>query len=73
MRQVTFLLRDSLGGNSKTTMLCNVSPSEHNFGETLSSLRFAARAKEIPTHAEVNEDYSSADVKTLKANIKALR
>jgi hypothetical protein len=34
-------------------MLCMVSPLEDNFGETLSSLRFAARAKEIPTHAEV--------------------
>jgi len=51
--KITFLLRDSLGGNSKTTMLCNVSPSEINFGETLSSLRFAQRAKEIPIHAQV--------------------
>jgi len=71
--KITFLLRDSLGGNSKTTMLCNVSQRTKDFGETLSSLRFAQRAKEIPTHAQVNEDYSLLDVKTLKATISALR
>ena len=71
--KITFLLRDSLGGNSKTTMLCCVSPSEHNFGETLSCLRFAQRAKEIPTHAQVNSEYTLADVHKLKAAIRVLK
>jgi hypothetical protein len=71
--KITFLLRDSLNGNSTTTMLCCVSPSEPNFGETLSCLRFAQRAKEIPTHAEVNSEYTLADMHKLKAAMKALQ
>ena len=54
-------------------MLCCVSPSENNFGETLSCLRFAQRAKEIPTHAQVNSEYTLADVHKLKAAIRALK
>lgn len=66
-------MRDSLGGNSKTTMLCNISPDDSNFGETLSSLRFAARAKEIPCHAEVNEEYSLADVQVMIRQLRSLK
>jgi len=54
-------------------MLCNISPDDCNFGETLSSLRFAARAKEIPCHAEVNEEYSLADVQIMLRQLRSLK
>ena len=56
--KLTFLLRDSLGGNSKTAIITTVSPAEANFGESLSSLRFATRAKQIKNKAEINEEMS---------------
>jgi len=43
--KLTFILRDSLGGNSKTVIIANISPSKLNLGETLSTLEFAKRAK----------------------------
>ena len=43
--KLTFILRDSLGGNSKTVIIANISPSSINQGETLSTLEFAKRAK----------------------------
>ena len=43
--KLTFLLRDSLGGNSKTMLVAAISPADQNFGETLSTLKFAQRAK----------------------------
>jgi hypothetical protein len=49
--KLTFLLKDSLGGNSMTYIIANVSPAEINFGETLSTLKFAARAKFIKNKA----------------------
>jgi kinesin family protein 3/17 len=45
--KLTRLLQDSLGGNTKTIMICAISPSDFNFDETLSSLRYASRAKMI--------------------------
>lgn len=45
--KLTFLLRDSLGGNSKTCLIANVSPASSSFSETLSTLKFAQRAKMI--------------------------
>ena len=52
---LTWLLKDSLGGNSKTIMLATISPADINYGETLSTLRYANRAKNILNKPTVNE------------------
>ena len=54
--KLTRLLKDSLGGNCKTTMMVMVSPAPEAFSETLSTLKFATRAKKIKNDARVNED-----------------
>jgi len=54
--KLTFLLRDSLGGNSRTFLVATVSPSEEQIGESLSTLKFSERAKKITNTAIVNED-----------------
>jgi len=69
--RLTFLLQDSLGGNSKTVMVACVSPSYANVGETLSTLHFARNAKSIKNRAVVNEE-SSEDTAALKRQIKML-
>ena len=56
---LTWLLKDSLGGNSKTVMVATVSPASDNYEETLSTLRYADRAKKIVNHAVINEDPNS--------------
>ena len=70
--KLTFLLKDSLGGNSKTFMVANVSPSLSVFSETLSTLKFAQRAKQIKNSAVVNEDTSGA-VSMLRYEVKRLK
>ena len=70
--KLTFLLRDSLGGNSKTFIIANVSPSVSALSETLSTLKFAQRAKLIKNSAVINED-TSGTVLLLKAEIKRLK
>ncbi|CAK9213743.1 unnamed protein product [Sphagnum troendelagicum] len=70
--KLTFLLQDSLGGNSKTTMIANISPSSCCALETLSTLKFAQRAKKIKNNAIVNED-ASGDVKGLRQEIQELK
>ena len=70
--KLTFILRDSLGGNSKTVIIANISPSAINVGETLSTLEFAKRAKQIKNKAIVNED-SSGTILVLKTEIKRLK
>jgi len=70
--KLTFLLRDSLGGNSVTYMIANISPSETNMQETLSTLKFAQRAKKIENRAELNED-ESGSIAALKAENARLR
>lgn len=70
--KLTFILRDSLGGNSKTVIIANISPSIINLGETLSTLEFARRAKQIKNRAVVNED-SSGTLLILKNEIKRLK
>jgi hypothetical protein len=50
------LLKESLGGNAKTIMLCAISPADVNYEETLSTLRYAERAKRIKNQAIINED-----------------
>ena len=70
--KLTFLLRDSLGGNSKTVIIANVSPSAACYGETLSTLKFAQRAKLIRNKAVINED-SSGTITLLKNEINRLK
>ncbi|XP_052194542.1 kinesin-like protein KIN-12D [Diospyros lotus] len=70
--RLTFLLQDSLGGNSKTMIIANVSPSIWCAAETLNTLKFAQRAKLIPNNAIVNED-SSGDVIALQHQIRLLK
>ena len=52
--KLTRLLQDSLGGNSKTLMFANLGPAEYNYDESLSTLRYANRAKNIKNHAKVS-------------------
>lgn len=54
--KLTRLLEDSLGGNCKTTMMAMISPSNEAFAESLSTLKFATRAKKIKNEAHINED-----------------
>ncbi|KAK1394515.1 kinesin-like protein KIN-12E [Heracleum sosnowskyi] len=70
--KLTFLLQDSLGGNSKTTIIANISPSSCCSLETLSTLKFAQRAKFIKNHATVNED-ASGDVLAMRMQIQQLK
>lgn len=70
--KLTFLLRDSLGGNSKTLLLATVAPERENGAETLSTLTFAQRAKAIKTSAVVNERVN-ATVGTLRKEIEFLQ
>ncbi|XP_046843442.1 kinesin-like protein KIF15 isoform X2 [Xenia sp. Carnegie-2017] len=70
--KLTFLLRDSLGGNARTHIIANVHPSARCFGETLSTLNFAKRAKEIRNKAIVNED-TSGNVASLQEEIRKLK
>ncbi|KAJ0979998.1 hypothetical protein J5N97_015472 [Dioscorea zingiberensis] len=70
--KLTFLLQDSLGGNSKTTIIATVSPSICSAGETLSTLKFAQRAKLIQNNAKVNED-APGDVMALQRQIQKLK
>uniref|UniRef100_A0A0A9XKL2 Kinesin-II 95 kDa subunit n=1 Tax=Lygus hesperus TaxID=30085 RepID=A0A0A9XKL2_LYGHE len=53
---LTMLLKDSLGGNAKTVMFATISPAEHNLSETISTLRFADRAKQIKNKPVINMD-----------------
>uniref|UniRef100_A0AAX7VFZ2 Kinesin motor domain-containing protein n=1 Tax=Astatotilapia calliptera TaxID=8154 RepID=A0AAX7VFZ2_ASTCA len=70
--KLTFLLRDSLGGNAKTYIIANVHPGSKCFGETLSTLQFAQRAKLIKNKAVINED-TQGNVKQLQAEVKKLK
>uniref|UniRef100_A0A182Q0I7 Kinesin-like protein n=1 Tax=Anopheles farauti TaxID=69004 RepID=A0A182Q0I7_9DIPT len=54
--KLTRLLQDSLGGNTKTLMIACISPADYNYDETLSTLRYASRAKNIANKPRVNED-----------------
>ncbi|KAJ8528906.1 hypothetical protein K7X08_030646 [Anisodus acutangulus] len=70
--RLTFLLQDSLGGNSKTTVIATISPSICSASETLSTLKFAQRAKLIQNNAKINED-ASGDVSALQQQIQQLK
>ncbi|XP_028297906.1 kinesin-like protein KIF16B isoform X2 [Gouania willdenowi] len=70
---LTWLLRDSLGGNSKTIMIATVSPADVNYGETLSTLRYANRAKNIINKPTINEDANVRLIRELRAEIARLK
>uniref|UniRef100_A0A8C3TVA2 Kinesin family member 13B n=1 Tax=Catharus ustulatus TaxID=91951 RepID=A0A8C3TVA2_CATUS len=70
---LTWLLKDSLGGNSKTAMVATVSPAADNYDETLSTLRYADRAKNIVNHAVVNEDPNARIIRELREEVEKLR
>ncbi|KAL1535673.1 TRAFAC class myosin-kinesin ATPase superfamily [Salvia divinorum] len=70
--KLTFLLQESLGGNAKLAMICAISPSQSCKSETLSTLRFAQRAKAIKNKAIVNEEMQE-DVNVLRKVIRQLR
>ncbi|KAK9808845.1 hypothetical protein WJX72_004842 [[Myrmecia] bisecta] len=70
--RLTFLLQDSLGGNSKTFMIANISPAAVNIAETMSTLGFAQRAKRIKNKAVINEDMSG-DTHLLRLEIQRLK
>ncbi|EJT77631.1 kinesin heavy chain [Gaeumannomyces tritici R3-111a-1] len=61
--KLTRILQESLGGNSRTTLIINCSPSSYNDAETLSTLRFGMRAKSIKNKAKVNAELSPAELK----------
>ncbi|KAF0695866.1 Aste57867_13386 [Aphanomyces stellatus] len=71
--KLTRLLQDSLGGNTKTVMVAAISPADYNFEETLSTLRYANRAKNIKNKPTVNEDPKDAKLREYKAEIELLK
>ncbi|KAF2634930.1 kinesin-domain-containing protein [Massarina eburnea CBS 473.64] len=70
---LTWLLKDSLGGNSLTAMIAAISPADINFEETLGTLRYADSAKRIKNHAVVNEDPNARMIRELKEELAQLR
>ncbi|CAO3631695.1 unnamed protein product [Cunninghamella blakesleeana] len=68
---LTWLLKDSLGGNSKTAMIAAISPADYD--ETLSTLRYADQAKKIKNKAVVNEDPNAKMIRELKEELEVLR
>lgn len=71
--RLTRLLQDSLGGNTKTLMVACVSPAAYNYDETLSTLRYASRAKCISNKPRINEDPKEAALREYQAEIVKLR
>lgn len=67
------ILQDCLGGNSRTAMVATVSPAADNYEETLSTLRYADRAKNIVNHAVVNEDPNARIIRELREEVEKLR
>lgn len=70
---LTWLLKENLGGNSKTAMIAAISPADINYEETLSTLRYADRAKAIVCKAVINEDANAKLIRDLKEEIMKLR
>ncbi|PNJ55464.1 KIF16B isoform 2 [Pongo abelii] len=70
---LTWLLKDSLGGNAKTIMIATISPADVNYGETLSTLRYANRAKNIINKPTINEDANVKLIRELRAEIARLK
>ncbi|RUS90635.1 hypothetical protein EGW08_001632, partial [Elysia chlorotica] len=71
--KITRLLKDSLGGNAQTLMICCISPAASNFDESLNSLKYANRAKNIKNKPIINRDIQSIRFEEMQTEIKALR
>jgi hypothetical protein len=78
--KLTRMLQDSLGGNSQTLMLACISPSDLNYGETVNTLHYANRARNIKNRVAINQDWGSGasgetmrEIKSLRATISQLR
>lgn len=70
---LTWLLKDSLGGNSKTVMVTTISTAYDNYDETLSTLRYADRAKRIVNNAVINEDPNAKIIRNLREELEMLK
>ncbi|XP_058849167.1 kinesin-like protein KIF1B isoform X13 [Acipenser ruthenus] len=70
---LTWLLRENLGGNSRTAMVAALSPADINYDETLGTLRYADRAKQIKCNAVINEDPNAKLVRELKEEVGRLK
>lgn len=70
---LTWILKESLGGNSKTYMIATVSPSDMHYNESLSTLRYAYNAKQIINTVKVNEDPNDKLIRVLRDEIETLR
>jgi hypothetical protein len=71
--KLTRLLQDSLGGNTKTLMISNVGPAEYNYDETINTLRYANRAKNIKNKPKINEDPKDALLREYQDEISKLK
>ncbi|KAJ3373922.1 Kinesin-like protein kif3a [Allomyces arbusculus] len=71
--KLTRLLQDSLGGNAKTMMIATMSPASYNYEETISTLRYASRAKNIKNKPKVNEDPKDAMLRMFQEEIAWLK
>lgn len=71
--KLTRLLQDSLGGNTKTVMIANIGPADYNMDETLSTLRYASRAKHIENKPKINEDPKDAMLREFQEEITRLK
>lgn len=71
--KLTRLLKDSLGGNSKTLIIANIGPSSSNYEESLNTLRFASRARQITNKPHVNEDPEDALLRKYQEEISRLK
>ncbi|XP_076850635.1 kinesin-like protein KIF1C [Brachyhypopomus gauderio] len=70
---LTWLLKENLGGNSRTAMIAALSPADISYEETLSTLRYADRAKQIRCNAIINEDPNARLIRQLKQEVQRLR
>ncbi|CAM4578533.1 stAR-related lipid transfer protein 9 isoform X1 [Caretta caretta] len=70
---LTWLLKDSLGGNSKTIMIATISPASSSYNETMSTLRYASNAKNIINKPQVNEDANVKLIRELREEIDRLK
>ncbi|XP_055515634.1 kinesin-like protein KIF1B isoform X13 [Leucoraja erinacea] len=70
---LTWLLRENLGGNSRTAMVAALSPADINYDETLGTLRYADRAKQIKCNAVINEDPNAKLIRELKDEVTRLK
>merc|ERR1719230_1162979 len=71
--KLTRLLQDSLGGNTKTVMVACVGPADYNYDESISTLRYAYRAKSIKNKPRINEDPKDAMIREFQEEIDALK